>query len=126
VSASWIQLAPKEKEGSLREAVRSLKQRVSLTDQDERERIRNNYRNALKARSRSVNVEEWYKNWVITRLEGEDAEIPEVEGKSAVLDFFDATETFLPTLAHTERMIYQRVKQENQQQTLEEIGVLFI
>ena len=109
----------------MREIVRTLKQRVSLIDQDEYERICSDYWSAIKARIRSINIEEWYKNWVRVRLEAEDIGIAEIQGKSVVLDFLEVTETFLSRWVQTERQAYQRLDQGDQL-ILEQIRVLFI
>ena len=126
VDHAWLQLTPET--GVIRDIVRSLRDKLSLTDEREKERVRQVYKQALKGARRSVNPEEWFKRWDLARLDGEKQEISEVEGQLAITDFLDATANIFPGWSERQKTFFNnnQVYGLGSTVTLQQVGQAFI
>lgn len=95
VDRSWYQLCV-DTDGDLRKTIRTLREKVSLSDSMERERIRDKYRQALKVKSKTIDPENWTRNLQVAYRDAEKHGIPEIEGYSGKIDFLNAAAHLLP------------------------------
>ncbi|RAQ98619.1 reverse transcriptase domain protein [Stemphylium lycopersici] len=88
---------------SLQELVKCLKKELAPTEASNQLLVRQEYRAILEqARSGSMEPQDWYNAWQVSRMKAEGLDIPEVLGELAVVDFLSAVGArYAPEWANT-------------------------
>ena len=96
VERSWYQMCVDPK-GDLRKTIRRLREKVSLSESMEKERIREKYKQALKVKSKVVDPEVWARNLEVAYRDAKKKDISEIQGHSGKIDFINAAAYLLPS-----------------------------
>ena len=96
VERSWYQICV-DPEGDLYKTIKRLREKVSLSESMEKERVREKYRQALKVKSKMVDPEVWARNLEVAYRDTMKKDISEIQGHLRKINFINTTAYLLPS-----------------------------